>query len=1124
MEAVKGRFVKIDGREFYEIENYDALDPFLFTLAASNDIWIYLSSNGAVTAGRVSAEKAFFPYLTEDRLYHCTDTGSKTVIRTVKNGRTVLWQPFTSSVIENYSVTRNLYKSVMGNEAVFEEINHDLGITFRYGWQSCEKYGIVRTASILSDSDADVEIIDGMLNILPYGIRSSFQLELPCLGDAYKSSEIIGDHTAVYSLTSAINDKPNPEEMLRCNIAWAIADFKYDIYLHEKALKQFVENRLEKSSASFGERGAFLMHFPLSLKGGKKVEWRNIADVGLSQYDVSVILGGISLDDVKTDLARSERDLRGIIAKADGLQCTGNRTSSVHHMSNVTFNNMRGGLFLNGYNIDKSDFIGFVKSRNEEVYADNRDFFNAVPEKTTIQKLKEKAADSGNPDLIRLCYEYVPISFSRRHGDPSRPWNTFSIVLKDENGKPRTNYEGNWRDIFQNWEAMCLSFPEYIDNVIAIFLDASTADGYNPYRITRGGIDWEIAKKGDPNSSQGYWGDHQIIYLSRLIEWLERYDTEGLDRLVESNSFSYADVPYEIAYFDDLIKNPKSTISLNYEKNVYLRKTSAEKGSDFRLLCYDGKVYHVSFAEKIIVPILAKISNLVIGGGIWMNTERPEWNDANNAIVGYGLSVVTACHLRRHLALCAKIFSRYGEKNFTITNEVAKWLEGSFEVLKKYSAETETSDGKVRLNFLCDMGAVLDDYKKVIYHGRFSGKTEYSYGNLCRFFELALKYVNDTIRQNKTEDGFYHSYNLLDRKGEGIEIRRLFLMLEGQVAVLGCNLLSGKEACELIDRMKKSPLWSERDKSFYLYPIKMSKLFMERNRLTEKQVASSKLIRKLVEDRNTVLVVKDLDGNIRFAPEIISGAAAAVALDTLSANDDYAGLVKSETDIILGIVEEQFRHFEFTGRSQIMYKYEGIGSIYWHQNSKLLVSMQESFFAAIGKESDDVVKELEKRYYFLRSGLGFYKEPDAWGAFPQDAYSHTPFGGGAKQPGMTGQVKEEIITRLGELGVMPCGGCIRFDTTVVSDAEYLESFETFVFIRADGSEEKIELGKGQLAFSFCQTPIVYVKSDYNKITVSYKDGKTEDYDSDMLPREVSSSIFNREGKIDRVTVYTKIKP
>jgi hypothetical protein len=75
------------------------------------------------------------------------------------------------------------------------------------------------------------------------------------------------------------------------------------------------------------------------------------------------------------------------------------------------------------------------------------------------------------------------------------------------------SYEGNWRDIFQNWEALAFSFPEFIESMIAKFVNASTMDGYNPYRITNLGIDWEVQDPDDPWSYIGYWGDHQIAYL-----------------------------------------------------------------------------------------------------------------------------------------------------------------------------------------------------------------------------------------------------------------------------------------------------------------------------------------------------------------------------------------------------------------------------------------------------------------------------------------------------------------------------------------------------------------------------------------------------------------------------------
>ena len=57
------------------------------------------------------------------------------------------------------------------------------------------------------------------------------------------------------------------------------------------------------------------------------------------------------------------------------------------------------------------------------------------------------------------------------------------------------------------------------------------------------------------------------------------------------------------------------------------------------------------------MPLLAKLSNFIPGGGIWLNTQRPEWNDANNALAGWGLSMVTARYIRRYLGFIEPLFS-----------------------------------------------------------------------------------------------------------------------------------------------------------------------------------------------------------------------------------------------------------------------------------------------------------------------------------------------------------------------------------------------------------------------------------------------------------------------------------
>jgi len=88
--------------------------------------------------------------------------------------------------------------------------------------------------------------------------------------------------------------------------------------------------------------------------------------------------------------------------------------------------------------------------------------------------LLDLVAKHKDEDLVRLCTEYLPLKFSRRHGDPSRPWNKFSINTRSEvDGSKILDYEGNWRDIFQNWEALAHSYPNFVEGMIHKFLNES---------------------------------------------------------------------------------------------------------------------------------------------------------------------------------------------------------------------------------------------------------------------------------------------------------------------------------------------------------------------------------------------------------------------------------------------------------------------------------------------------------------------------------------------------------------------------------------------------------------------------------------------------------------------------
>ena len=207
----------------------------------------------------------------------------------------------------------------------------------------------------------------------------------------------------------------------------------------------------------------------------------------------------------------------------------------------------------------------------------------------------------------------------------------------------------------------------------------------------------------------------------------------------------------------------------------------------------------------------------------------------------------------------------------------------------------------------------------------------------------------------------------------------------------------------------------------------------------------------------------------------------------------------TELDALKALYEKTFNHQSFTGRSGTFYAYEGLGSIYWHMVSKLLLAAQENTFAAISAGADKAtVEALTAAYYEIRSGIGFNKAPEIYGAFPADPYSHTPNMQGAKQPGMTGQVKEEVLTRWGELGVDITNGCASFNPKILKKSEFFED--------------------GTLSFTWCGTPVVYkLTNDSSSITIN---GTKRE--GSALTAEETAALFARNGSINKIEVEVSI--
>jgi hypothetical protein len=1133
---VRGELVSLHNEDYYKISNSDKMRPFFMSLVSNSNHWLFISSNGALTAGRKDSNNALFPYYTDDKITESTETtGSKTIVQVHKDDKTFLWEPFSNRYKGVYATKQNLYKNSYGNKVLFEEINEDLQLTFRYQWNTSDQFGFVRKASILNNSDQkiDVTILDGIQNILPYGLDSVFQNATSNLIDAYKKCELETDSgIGIFALSAIIVDRAEPSEALKANTIWfsglenptrLISSLQLDNFRNGKTIVQEKDIRAEK--------GAYFISKDLSLEPNGDSNWMFVADVNQTISAITniseKIKGNPNLEVlVQQDIDAGTKQLLELVGASDGIQLSDDKLRDTRHFANTLFNIMRGGIFDDDYNIEKEDFLKYIAKANVKVSKSKEAILNNLPEIFKVDAIKTIADQDDDSNFKRLCYEYLPLKFSRRHGDPSRPWNKFSINTRSEvDGSKILDYQGNWRDIFQNWETLAHSYPAFMEGMIHKFFNATTFEGYNPYRVTKDGFDWETIEEDDPWSYIGYWGDHQIIYLLKFLEFIEKHYPNKLASSFTQDVFVYANVPYKIKSYQDTLKNPKDTIDFDHELDEKINKIKERLGADGALLRDENDFIHkVNLVEKLLATVLAKVSNFIPEGGIWLNTQRPEWNDANNALVGNGVSMVTLYYLRRFINFFEGIVSDSSDETYKLSVELKTFFNSVISTLNdnKSVLSGKISD-KERKTILDGLGIAGSNYRLKIYEDGFSSDKEtISKTDLLEFFKILKQYLDHTIKANKREDNLYHAYNLMTVENDTeVSISYLSEMLEGQVAVLSSGYLQPKEALSLLDGLKASALFRHDQYSYILYPNKELSRFVDRNNIPAKAVEKSKLLKQLIAENNTQIIEKDSLGAYHFNGNFNNADSLKAALNQLP-EEKYSNLIEAEKPLLLEIFEDMFDHKSFTGRSGTFYGYEGLGSIYWHMVSKLLLAVQENCLLGVNtNESEETIGRLLEHYYEINEGIGVHKSPELYGAFPTDPYSHTPGGKGAQQPGMTGQVKEDVLCRFGELGVFVDNGSLYFNPRLLRTTEFLSEEKEFRYTNINKEQKTIQLEKESLCFTYCQVPIIYKLKDETATEVTFNDGSVSRFNNLKLDAATSDKIFKRTGEVHQITVSIK---
>ena len=295
--------VELDGRWHYAVGGLETMDPFLMSVVSDGDRWMFASSTGALTAGRVDATGALFPYETDDRLHAARGAAGPVTRIRVSAGRdddTALWRPFGDAPGE--PVRRRLAKTLLGESVVFEEHHEALDITMRYRWDTTEEHGFVRTATLVNHGAAPVhvDVLDGLVGLLPHGIDPLLHQRFSNLTNAYERNELADDVAglAVISLESPVSDQAEPAEVLRATVVWSHGLEGAEIVLDAAAVTAFDRGAAHPARPLVtGRPGAYLLRTALDLDPHGSVSWRIVADVGRDQLAVAALRRSLRSDD-----------------------------------------------------------------------------------------------------------------------------------------------------------------------------------------------------------------------------------------------------------------------------------------------------------------------------------------------------------------------------------------------------------------------------------------------------------------------------------------------------------------------------------------------------------------------------------------------------------------------------------------------------------------------------------------------------------------------------------------------------------------------------------------------------------------------------------------------------------
>ncbi len=862
----------------YIIENFDrqpTFSSFLPGLAGIKGIpiWVYYTNRGQGinSFGIHNKDNAIMEFNPANTAYENTPIkGFRTFIKC--DGQ--YFEPFRDL---DDQVKRTLY--IRKNSFAIEEVNkrHNISIKVNYTVLPEESIGaLVRNVEIknIGDSTRQLEVLDGLPKIIPYGISNSAYKEMSNLLKSWsdiKNIEESQSRVPYYTMRSSSDDSSEVSEIDGGYFYLTVNDNKLQPVIYDPDIVFEYDNSLINPIGFMGqELGEFLE---------KKQCFYNKIPCGFTPQDFTL----------KPMDTYQFYTLTGFAASPEQI------------------NEKLESICAKGYLNEKEELADrIVSDLTKDIRTESG---MPVFDKYMEQCYLDNFLRGGYPYIFNKdTNKSVVHLFSRKHGDPERDYNFFAIA-----GEYYSQGNGNFRDVNQNRRNDIFFNKDIGDFNIKTFFQLVQIDGYNPLEVrpstfsvkedcreevnalindnisenreaivkiledsfTPGQIANRIAKHHievacgedeflkkllecchqniEAGFGEGYWSDHWDYNMDLVESYLKVFPDRKEDLLFGDNTYRFYDSPARVMpRSEKYVLNSKNEVrqygSLVEDEEKINQEGFNEKGSNW-LKNEDGSYACTSLMGKMISLALNKFALLdAYGMGVEMDAGKPGWNDAMNGLPGlFGSGMSETFELKRLISFISNnvtgqdkvlIPEEVYEFLIEVYNELQELIRGDideFTYWDRVSTIREEYRDRVRFHLVGREVSVETKMIKDIF-SLFESKVQkgihkacdYGDGIVPTYFTFSASEYSPVL-DDKGKPVYSH-YGLPKVIVKAFDVHPLPHFLEGPAKMLGTLGEDRELAKDLYNRVKQSELYDKK-LGMYKTSVPIDDISMENGRI-----------------------------------------------------------------------------------------------------------------------------------------------------------------------------------------------------------------------------------------------------------------------------------------------------